>query len=94
MYNFEKMSKTAAIKTTDPIRVREAKRAFYTNLFDMTWRMLIAMAVPVFAGAYLDKKLGGEDMFTAFGFLLSFVAAGFVIKRTVDGLSLRGNKDV
>lgn len=134
------MTKPAAKPTTDPLKVREAKRAFYagtTNilrsfrlapqlspglvlsfvnvspdmppqekttqgkaditrqkafsmfvvpLFDMTWRLLIAMAVPVLLGAFLDKKLATDDLFTAFGFLLSLVAAGFVIKSTVDKL--------
>lgn len=80
------MTKTAAKPTTDPLKVREAKRAFYVNLFDMTWRLLIAMAVPILLGAFLDKKLNSDDLFTAFGFLLSLVAAGFVIKSTVDKL--------
>ncbi len=78
------MSKNAAIKTTKPEKVRQAKNAFYSNLFDMTWRMLLAMAVPILLGSFLDKKLDTDDMFTAFGFLLSFVSAGFVIKSTVS----------
>jgi hypothetical protein len=81
------MTKSPAIKTTDPEKVRLAKRAFYVNLFDMTWRMLLAMAVPVLLGAFLDKKFDTGDLFTAFGFLLSLVAAGFVIKDIVTKVS-------
>lgn len=84
----------AATKTTDSKdeKSRAAKRAFFVNLFDMTWKMLIAMAVPVLLGSFLDKKLNTDQLFTAFGFLLSVVAAGFVIKSTVNGINQKGDR--
>lgn len=83
------MTKIAALKTTNLERVRTAKRAFFVNLLDMSWKLLGAMLLPILLGAYLDSKFETGQTLTIIGVLLSFVAAALVIRSIVKKLEMQ-----
>lgn len=82
------MTKPAALKTTRDEKVRDAKRAFILNLFDMSWKMAAAMLVPIFIGLIIDSQRAGDDQtFTLIGFVMGMIASALVIRSVVKGLA-------
>lgn len=81
------MSKTAAIKTTDVAKVREAKRAFFMNLFDLSWRLAGAMLAPIFIGLYIDSIRDNGQGFALAGFLVGMICGVLVMRSVVRNLA-------
>lgn len=81
------MTKIAATKTTEDEKVRNSKRAFYISLFDLSWRMLGAMLVPLFIGLYIDSLRNHGQPFAYIGFATGMVAGGFVLRSVVRKLA-------
>ncbi len=81
------MTKAAAKSTTKPT-AQGAKRAFFVGLFDLTWRLLGAMLLPIFVGLYIDSKQAGDGQtFALIGFVLGMVAGIFVMRSVVRKLA-------
>ena len=81
------MIKNAAIKTTDDGKVREAKRAFFVSLFDLSWRLLSAMLLPLFAGLYIDSLRDSGQGFAYAGFVVGMFSGAFVLRSVVRKLA-------
>jgi F0F1-type ATP synthase assembly protein I len=81
------MGKAAESSTTKEEKVRQAKRAFFMNLFDLSWRMLAAMLAPLFVGMYIDSNRSGGQGFTTAGFFVGMVGGVFVLRDIVRKLS-------
>lgn len=74
----------AARKTTNSEKkTRAAKRAFYINLFDLSWRLLGAMLVPLFIGLYIDSKRGSGQGFAVAGFAIGMVCGVLVMRGVI-----------
>lgn len=80
------MTKLAASETTDNKEVRKAKRAFFVSLFDLSWRMLASMLLPIFLGLYIDSKRGGQ-LFAYIGFAIGMVGGALVMRSVVRKLA-------
>lgn len=50
---------------------------------DMSWRLALAVLVPIIGGFELDKALGVTPAFTIIGFLVAMVGVFVILKRTV-----------
>ena len=74
-------------ESVDPNKVFVAKKAFFIALFDLSWKMLAAMLVPIFGGLYLDKLTGSDKKFAYVGFVMGIIATVLVIKSVVNRLS-------
>lgn len=88
----QKMIQTAADKTTTKEKkTRAAKRAFVVSLFDLSWRLLGAMLVPIFAGLYVDSRQSGESQtFALTGFAIGMVSGAFVMRSVIRKISRSG----
>lgn len=84
------MVKTSAAKKPDSEKVQLAKRAFFLALFDLTWRLLTAMLVPIFIGLLLDSLFNTDKVFAMIGFALGIIAGVFVIRSMVRKVSSGG----
>lgn len=81
--------------TTSPNdeKTRAAKRAFFVSLFDLSWRLLGAMLLPLFIGLYIDSKVAGDSQtFALVGFFIGMVCGTLVIRSIVIKLSQGENK--
>lgn len=77
-------SKPADLSTSDPELTRRARRAFFVNLFDMTWRLAGAMLAPMFIGLFIDSRMsGGGQGFALAGFAVGMIFGVIVIKSIV-----------
>lgn len=86
------MTKLAAFKTTTTEsskqeKVRQAKRTFLVSLFDLTWRLLGAMLLPLFAGLYIDSQRGQGQQFAYIGFFIGIVLGALVLRNVVKKLA-------
>lgn len=81
------MTRAAALKTTRDEKVRQAKRAFILNLFDLSWKMAGAMVVPILIGLYIDSQRGSGQTFTLVGFIAGMILSALVIRNIVKGLA-------
>ena len=50
---------------------------------DMSWRLAIAVLVPIIGGYELDKHLGITPALTIVGFLLAMLGLFLILKRTL-----------
>lgn len=50
---------------------------------DMSWRLALAVLVPIVGGFELDKKLGITPALTIVGFLVAMAGVFVILKRTV-----------
>lgn len=81
----------AATKTTEQVKVSAAKRAFFVNLLDMSWRLFGAILVPILLGAFIDsKQSSGGQGFTLAGFILAIIFAIIVIYGLVRKIMKNG----
>lgn len=87
MVYYLKMTRPAALKTTRDEKVRDAKRTFILNLFDLSWKMAAAMLIPVFVGLYIDSRRHNGQTFTLIGFILGMIFSALVIRGIVKGLA-------
>ena len=83
------MTANAASKKTNS--VKSAKRAFFVALFDLSWRLLIAMLVPIFIGLLIDSKNGGGRGFAFAGFGVGIICGFFVMRSIVSKLAKQGD---
>jgi F0F1-type ATP synthase assembly protein I len=51
---------------------------------DMSWRLAAAVLVPIIGGFELDSRLGTTPLLTVIGFVAAMVAAGLVMRRTLQ----------
>lgn len=83
----------AAMTTNKGDLARSAKRYFFVNLFDLSWRMAGAMLLPLFIGLYIDsKRTGNGQGFGLAGFAVGMVCGAFMLRRVVKKLA-EGAKD-
>lgn len=50
---------------------------------DMSWRLAIAVLVPIIGGYELDRHLGITPALTILGFLVAMAGLFFILKRTL-----------
>lgn len=81
------MTKSAGKTTTSEEAAKKAKRLFFVGLLDISWRLAIAIIVPIVAGYWLDNKTDSGNLFTLIGLLSGTILAGFVIYRTYKKLN-------
>lgn len=86
----------AKMTTTDKsAKISLAKRAFFVNLLDMSWRLFGAILLPILIGAYIDSKQTNQSqIFTIIGFLLAAVFSGLVIYSLVKKIMQETGKNV
>jgi F0F1-type ATP synthase assembly protein I len=87
------MTAAAIEPTTKEKKKRAAQRAFVVSLFDLSWRLLGSMLLPLFIGLYIDSRVSGEDQaFALIGFASGMVAGVFVIKSVIKKISQNGGE--
>ncbi len=70
----------AATTTTEQKKISAAKRAFFVNLLDLSWRLFGAILVPILLGAYVDSRRGDDAQgFTVLGLVSGVIFSGMVI---------------
>jgi len=74
----------------DSEEVRKAKKAFFLNLFELTWKLLGAMLAPIFVGLLIDSVVGTKKVFALAGFVLGMIAGVLVIRVMVKSMSGKG----
>ncbi|MGH7157017.1 MAG: AtpZ/AtpI family protein [Candidatus Saccharimonadales bacterium] len=62
---------------------RSSRAVFVIAALDMSWRLAIAVLVPVIGGFELDKHLNTTPALTIIGFLLAMAGLFFILKSTV-----------
>jgi F0F1-type ATP synthase assembly protein I len=78
-------SKGAAVSGTKDISTRKSKgngTLFVIAAMDMSWRLAIAVLVPIIGGFELDKHLGSTPVLTIIGFIVAMAGLFVVLKRT------------
>lgn len=90
-YTMPKMGKVdAKSKTTTPAQSeieqvvdvsakQMAKSQVLTSLLTMSWRLAIALLVPIAVGARLDSHFGTKPSYTLVGFVLAVALASYII---------------
>lgn len=61
---------------------------------DMSWRLAIAVLVPIIAGFELDKHFDITPVLTIIGFLVAMAATFFILKRTLQTADAKFNTGV
>lgn len=79
--------KTADRLTTDSDEVNGKKRAFFVYLFELTWKMLGAMLLPLFIGIYIDSSRDSGQAFSLAGFFVGLVLSILVLRAFVQKIS-------
>jgi len=81
------MEKTKAAQTAvggnNRAPVRSNRTIFVVAALDMSWRLAIAVLVPIIGGFELDKHLGTTPALTIIGFLLAMSGLFLILKRTL-----------
>ncbi len=86
------MIRSARKTTTSDETVKKAKRLFFAGLLDISWRLAIAIVIPVTAGSWLDGKQGSGQLFTLIGLFSGTILAGFIIYRAYKKLNKEMNE--
>lgn len=83
------MTKAADTSTTerDRDRANKARRLFFTNLFDLSWRLMGAMLLPILIGLYIDSVVGRGQAFALTGFVVGMILGALVLRNVVIKLS-------
>ncbi|HEX5797830.1 MAG TPA: AtpZ/AtpI family protein [Candidatus Saccharimonadales bacterium] len=81
------MTKSAGKTTTSVETIKKAKRLFFAGLVDISWRLAVAIILPIVAGYWLDNKMDSGNLFTLIGLLFGTILAGLVIYRTYKTLN-------
>lgn len=79
--------KTADRPTTDSTDVSGKKQAFFAYLFELTWKMLGAMLVPLFVGIYIDSTKDSGQGYSLAGFFIGLVFSILVLRSIVQRIS-------
>ena len=64
-------------------KVRAAKRVFLTSLFDLSWRLLGAMLLPLFIGLYIDSQRGSGQGFAIAGFVVGMFCGVYAMRSVI-----------
>lgn len=87
------MTAAALEPTTKDKKKRAAKRAFIVSLFDLSWRLLGAMLLPLFIGLYIDSKRSGDGQgFALAGFGAGMVLGALVLRNVINKISDKGGE--
>lgn len=83
-----KMEKSKTAPTAGSIdsnsgKARSNRAILVIAAVDMSWRLAIAVLVPIIGGFELDKHLGTAPALTIIGFLLAMAGLFFILKSTV-----------
>jgi F0F1-type ATP synthase assembly protein I len=73
-------------KTADKVAKTQTS-LFITMALDMSWRLAIAVLVPIIGGFELDKKLDTSPLYMILGFALAMLGMGLVFWRTLQAAS-------
>jgi F0F1-type ATP synthase assembly protein I len=73
-------------KTADKVAKTQTS-LFITMALDMSWRLAIAVLVPIIGGFELDKKLDTSPLYMILGFALAMLGMGLVFWRTLQEAS-------
>ncbi len=79
--------KAAAKPTTTDESVQKAKRLFFTGLLDLSWRLALAILIPMLSGAFIDNKFDSGSVFTIAGMIIGFILSVWLIKSVVAKIS-------
>jgi F0F1-type ATP synthase assembly protein I len=71
----------------DPQKTNDMRRQFSIYALNMSWRLAIAVLVPVIGGAELDKKLNTSPRYVFIGLGIALVASIFVLWKTMQAVS-------
>ena len=87
-YNCGYMVKSGAVSETTPGKnkpgnVKINGLVFIVAVLDMSWRLAIAVLVPIIGGFELDKHFDTTPALTIVGFLLAMAGLFFILKRTL-----------
>lgn len=66
-----------------PAKARTNGAILIITAVDMSWRLAIAVLVPIIGGFELDKHLGITPVLTIIGFLLAMAGLFFILRRTM-----------
>lgn len=85
------MSKPAAKPKTTPAvdeieqyaAAMSAKQQFISASLDMGWRLALTVLVPVFLGAWLDRRYNTSPSWTLTALFIAIAGAGVVVWKTV-----------
>jgi F0F1-type ATP synthase assembly protein I len=87
--------KTVRVAPKDDIEryaaAMSARQQFVSAAFDMGWRLALTVLVPVFIGAWLDKRYDASPTYALTALFLSMAAAGFVVAKTLKDLGNNRN---
>jgi len=72
-----KVAKTG-VETDSPSAV------FISMAVDMTWRLAIAIMVPIVGGALLDEHFNTSPTLTIIGFVIAMISFGFIMWQTLQ----------
>jgi F0F1-type ATP synthase assembly protein I len=78
-------SRGAAVSAAKDISTGKPKgngTLFVIAAMDMSWRLAIAVLVPIIGGFELDKHLGSTPVLTIIGFIVAMAGLFVVLKRT------------
>lgn len=64
-------------------RARSNRAILVVSALDMSWRLAIAVLVPIIGGFELDKHLNTAPALTIIGFLLAMGGLFYILKRTL-----------
>lgn len=74
-------------KEPDPQEVSKARRLFFVSFFDLSWRLLVAMLVPIFIGMFIDSQLNKDKTFAIIGFAVGMIGGILVLRSVIKKLS-------
>jgi F0F1-type ATP synthase assembly protein I len=81
----------------EPRKVGKSPNAiFITMALDMSWRLALAILVPVIGGAELDRKLKTSPLLLIVGFIIAMGGMGLVLwqtLKTANNTSIPDKKD-
>jgi len=76
---------TGAVPVTKTGRAEKAPTSvFITMALDMSWRLAIAILVPIIGGVELDKLWHTSPSLTIIGFIIAMVGMGLVLWQTLQ----------
>lgn len=79
-------------KTNETQSIKKAKKIFFTGLIDISWRLSLAIIIPVVAGNFLDNKQDTGNLYTLIGLFSGTILAGFIIYKTSKKLNKEINE--
>ena len=68
-------------------KTRAAKRAFFVSLFDLSWRLLGAMLLPLFIGLYIDSRRDSGQGFALAGFAIGMVCGALAMRSVIKNIA-------